>query len=38
MHFVIDHAEQGPEDPSEPAQVKGTNPDEEQGKPRCIDQ
>jgi hypothetical protein len=32
--FVIDHAEQGPEEPPEPAQVEDTNP--EQGKHRYI--
>jgi hypothetical protein len=36
MHFAIDHAEQGPEESSEPAQVEDTNPEQEQGKPRCI--
>jgi hypothetical protein len=34
MHFVIDHAEQGPEEPSEPAQVEDSNPEQEQGKSR----
>jgi hypothetical protein len=34
--FAIDHAEQGHEEPSEPAQVKGTNFEQEHGKPRCI--
>jgi hypothetical protein len=36
MYFLIDHAEQGPEEPPEPAQVEDTNPKQEQGKPRCI--
>jgi hypothetical protein len=36
MHFVIDHAEQGSEEPPEPAQVKDTNPEQELGKPRCF--
>jgi hypothetical protein len=36
MHFAIDHAEQGPEEPQEPAQVEDTNPEQESGKPRCI--
>jgi hypothetical protein len=36
MHFVIEHAEQGPEEPPKPTQVKDTNPEQEQGKPRCI--
>jgi hypothetical protein len=34
--FVIDHAEQGHEEPPEPAQVEGANFEQEQGKPRCI--
>jgi hypothetical protein len=34
--FVIDHAEQGPEEPPEPAQVEDTNPEQEQGKHWCI--
>jgi hypothetical protein len=34
--FVIDHAEQGPEDPPELAQVEDANAEKEQGKPRCI--
>jgi hypothetical protein len=37
MDFVIDHAEQGPEEAPEPAPVEGTNPQQEQGKPRCIE-
>jgi hypothetical protein len=36
MHFVIDHTEQGPEEPLEPAHVKGTHPEQDQGKPQCI--
>jgi hypothetical protein len=36
MHFVIDHAEQGPEEPLEAAQVEYTNLEQEQGKHRCI--
>jgi hypothetical protein len=36
MHFTIDHAEQEPEEPSEPAQIEDTNPEQEQGKPQCI--
>jgi hypothetical protein len=34
--FVIDHAEQGHEELLEPAQVEDDNPEQEQGKPRCI--
>jgi hypothetical protein len=29
--FVIDHAEEGHEEPSEPAQVEGANSEQEQG-------
>jgi hypothetical protein len=36
MHFVIDHVEQELEEPLESAQVKDTNPEQEQGKPWCI--
>jgi hypothetical protein len=31
--FVLDPAEQEPEEPPETAQVKGTNPEQDQGKP-----
>jgi hypothetical protein len=34
--FAIDHTEQGHEEPSKPAQVKGANSEQDQGKPRCI--
>jgi hypothetical protein len=34
--FVIDHAEQGHEEPPELAQVEYANTEQEQGKPRCI--
>jgi hypothetical protein len=34
--FVIDHAEQGHEEPPEPTQVEGANFEQEQGMPRCI--
>jgi hypothetical protein len=34
--FVIGHARQGHEEPSEPAQVEGANSEQQQGKPRCI--
>jgi hypothetical protein len=37
MHFVIDHAEQGPEEAPEPVPAEGTNPQQEQGKPQCIE-
>jgi hypothetical protein len=29
--IVIGHAEQGPEEPSEPTQVEGVNPEQDQG-------
>jgi hypothetical protein len=31
--FAIDHAEQGHEEPSKPAQVEGANTEQEHGKP-----
>jgi hypothetical protein len=31
--FAIGHAEQEPEETPEPAQVKGVNPEQDQGKP-----
>jgi hypothetical protein len=34
--FALDPAEQGPEEPQEPVQAEETNPEQEQGKPRCI--
>jgi hypothetical protein len=34
--FAIGHAEQGSEETPEPAQVEGVNPEQDQGKPRCI--
>jgi hypothetical protein len=34
--FVIDHVEQGREEPSELAPVEDANPEEDQGKPWCI--
>jgi hypothetical protein len=34
--FTIDHAEQGHEEPPEPAQVEGANSEQDQGKPWCI--
>jgi hypothetical protein len=34
--FVLDPTEQEPEELSEPAPAEETNPEQEQGKPRCI--
>ncbi len=34
--IVIDHVEQGREEPPEPAPVEGTDYEQDQGKPRCI--
>jgi hypothetical protein len=34
--FAIGHVKQGPKKTSEPAHVEGVNPEEDQGKPRCI--
>jgi hypothetical protein len=34
--FVIDPTEKELEEPQEPAQAEETNPEQEQGKPRCI--
>jgi hypothetical protein len=34
--FVIGHAEQGPEETPEPAQVEGVNPEQDQDKPWCM--
>jgi hypothetical protein len=34
--FVIDHVEQGRVEPPELAPVKGTDYEQDQGKPRCI--
>jgi hypothetical protein len=34
--FTLDPAEQGPEEPSKPAQAEKTNPEQDQGKPQCI--
>jgi hypothetical protein len=36
--FVIDHKEQGHEEPPEPDPVEGANTEQEQGKPWCIPQ
>jgi hypothetical protein len=35
--IVIGHGEQGHEEMHEAAQVEGVNPDQDQGKPRCIE-
>jgi hypothetical protein len=35
--FVIGHAEQGPVETPEPAQVEGVNTEQDQGKRRCIE-
>jgi hypothetical protein len=34
--IVTGHAEQGPEETLEPAQVEGVNPKQDQGKPQYI--
>jgi hypothetical protein len=34
--FAIGHAEQGPEETPEAAQVEGVNIEQDQDKPRCI--
>jgi hypothetical protein len=34
--IAIGHVEQGPEEMAEPAQAKGVNYEQDQGKPRCI--
>jgi hypothetical protein len=34
--IMIGHAEQGPKETPEPAQVKGVNPEQDQGNPWCI--
>jgi hypothetical protein len=34
--FAIGYAEQGPEETPEPAPVEDVNPEQDQGKPRCI--
>jgi hypothetical protein len=36
LRIAIDHVEQGREEPSESAPVEDTNPEQDQGKPRCI--
>jgi hypothetical protein len=34
--LAIDHAEQGRDEPSEPAPVEGADYEQGQGKPQCI--
>jgi hypothetical protein len=34
--FVLDPVEQEPEELQDPAPVEDANPEQEQGKPRCI--
>jgi hypothetical protein len=34
--FIIDHVEQGCEEPPEPATVEAGKYEQDQGKPRCI--
>jgi hypothetical protein len=34
--FVIDHADHGLEETPVPAQVEASEPEQDQGKPRCI--
>jgi hypothetical protein len=36
LRIVIDHVEQGREEPQELASVEDTNPEQEQDKPQCI--
>jgi hypothetical protein len=36
LHIVIDHAEQGRVEPSEPALVEAADYEQDQGKPRYI--
>jgi hypothetical protein len=36
LRIMIDHVKQGREEPPEPAPVKDTDPEHDQGKPRCI--
>jgi hypothetical protein len=35
--IVIGHAEQEPKEAPDPAQVEGVNPEQDKGKPRCIE-
>jgi hypothetical protein len=36
LRIAIDHMEQGREEPPELAPVEDTDPEQDQGKPRCI--
>jgi hypothetical protein len=36
LHIVIDHVEQGREEPLEPAPVEAANPEQDQGKTQFI--
>jgi hypothetical protein len=36
LRIAIDHMEQGREEPPETALVEHTDPEQDQGKPRCI--
>jgi hypothetical protein len=36
LRIVTDHVEQGREEPPEPVPVEDTDPEQDQGKPRCI--
>jgi hypothetical protein len=36
LRIVIDHVEQGHEEPLELAPVEDTDPEQDQGKPQCI--
>jgi hypothetical protein len=36
LRIVIDHVEQGHEEPLEPAPVEDTDPEQDHDKPRCI--
>jgi hypothetical protein len=36
LRIAMDHVEKGREEPPEPAPVEDTDPEQDQGKPRCI--
>jgi hypothetical protein len=36
LHFVVNHMEQGREEPPKPAPVEGADYEQDQGKPHCI--
>jgi hypothetical protein len=36
LRITIDHVEQGREEPPDPTPVEDTDPEQDQGKPRCI--